>query len=360
MNNIKDFPYRLFKFTPVRHKGSYRIFIESSNIKDLNTYIIKLAGASFDSERMAWHVPDNKTYRRLFRIKYEYITASMLAEVDIINHATLKKFVEFLELKAYSHNTIRTYVNEFVQFLVILKKLPVESFDALRLKSYFGYCLQTLALSENTLHSRMNACKCFYEQYLGKPAVFLEIPRPRKPGILPRIIAPGEVKTLFELTTNLKHNTMLKVCYGMGLRVSEIVGLRIADIDSKTMRVFIHRAKGKKDRYVNLPVSLLDQLRHYFKTFRPKIYLFEGQYGDQYSIRSAQKVFEQAMQRAKIKVDTGIHGLRHSFATHLLEQGTDIRFIQSLLGHNSIKTTLRYTHVTDISIQKIISPLDRL
>jgi integrase/recombinase XerD len=210
------------------------------------------------------------------------------------------------------------------------------------------------------MHSRINAIKCYFEQLLHKPEIMFEIPRPGKPRLLPKKLAVEDVKRLLVLTTNLKHNTMLKVCYGMGLRVSEIVALQISDVDSKTMRVFISRAKGKKDRYVNLPITLLDQLRVYFTTYRPKVFLFEGQYGGQYSIRSAQKVFEQALERAKINVDRGIHGLRHSYATHLLEQGTDIRYIQDLLGHNDIRTTLRYAQVTDIAIQNIKSPLDRL
>ncbi|MCU0440566.1 MAG: tyrosine-type recombinase/integrase, partial [Raineya sp.] len=144
----------------------------------------------------------------------------------------------------------------------------------------------------------------------------------------------------------------------MGLRVSEISFLKISDIDSGSMRVLIERAKGKKDRYVNLPESILEQLREYYKNYKPKKYLFEGQYGEQYSIRSIQQVFKQAMKKAKINKKIGIHSLRHSFATHLLEQGTDIRFIQELLGHQDLKTTLQYTHVSEKSIKKIKSPLD--
>ncbi len=153
---------------------------------------------------------------------------------------------------------------------------------------------------------------------------------------------------------------MLKLCYGMGLRVSEIVNLKVKDIDSERMQVFIERAKGKKDRYVNLPESILLQLREYFKVYRPHLYLFEGQYGEAYSIRSAQKVFEAALKKAKINKAIGIHGLRHSFATHLMEKGTDVMFIQKLLGHNDIKTTLRYTHVSRKDIKNIQSPLDSL
>ncbi|HTE24770.1 tyrosine-type recombinase/integrase [Flavitalea sp.] len=360
MYDVNSFPYQFFSYQPRRLHGGYRIIIKPNNPKVSEKYLSELPGARWDKRMAAWHVADNRTFRQLFRLKQEYITLGITKSVHEINRPALKDFVDFLELRVYSHHTIRTYVNEFVQLLTILKSVSVDRLDAVRLKSYFLYCLQTLKLSENTLHSRINAVKCYVEQVRLKPEIFLEIPRPKKPETLPQTISIEEIKRLLTLTTNLKHNTMLKVCYGMGLRVSEIVAIRIVDINSNTMRVFINRAKGKKDRYVNLPETLLDQLHIYFKTYQPKIYLFEGQYGGQYSIRSAQKVFEQAMQRAKINIDTGIHGLRHSFATHLLEQGTDIRFIKSLLGHNDIRTTLRYTHVTNITLQNITSPLDRL
>jgi integrase/recombinase XerD len=360
MSAASKFPYQLFQFYPRRHYGSYRIIVRSENAIDVDKHVSKLAGARWDHKLNAWHVADNKTYRRLFHLKHEYVTPGMLKSVHEVNRQTLVDYCEFLELRAYSHYTIRTYLNEFVQLLSVLKSVPVDSLDTKRLKSYFLYCINDLNLSENTMHSRINAIKCYFEQLLHKPEIMFEIPRPRKPRLLPKKLAVEDVKRLLVLTTNLKHNTMLKVCYGMGLRVSEIVALQISDVDSKTMRVFISRAKGKKDRYVNLPITLLDQLRVYFTTYRPKVFLFEGQYGGQYSIRSAQKVFEQALERAKINVDTGIHGLRHSYATHLLEQGTDIRYIQDLLGHNDIRTTLRYAQVTDIAIQNIKSPLDRL
>ena len=146
----------------------------------------------------------------------------------------------------------------------------------------------------------------------------------------------------------------------MGLRVSEVINVKIKDIDSKNKQVFIERAKGKKDRYANLPESILEQLRTYYKTYKPKKYLFEGQAGDQYSTRSVQQVFKASLRKAKINKDIGIHGLRHSFATHLLENGTDIRFIQELLGHNDINTTLRYTHVSTKSLKNVKSPLDNM
>jgi site-specific recombinase XerD len=146
----------------------------------------------------------------------------------------------------------------------------------------------------------------------------------------------------------------------MGLRVSEIVNLKITDIDSNRMLVHIENAKGKKDRYVTLPLSILDDLRKYYNTYRPKTHLFEGQFGGQYSIRSVQAVFKNAMKKAKINKDVGIHGLRHSYATHLLEKGTDMYFIQKLLGHANIKTTEIYAKVSNRQLSSIKSPLDDL
>ncbi|RYY54409.1 MAG: integrase [Chitinophagaceae bacterium] len=274
------------------------------------------------------------------------------------NALALRLFIESLDLKAYSRNTIRTYVNEFRQFLQVLGSMNAANLADQRIRDYFVYCLKTLRLSESTVHSRINAIKFYYERVLGRDSVFFEMPRPKKPQILPRVLSIDELKKMFDLTPNLKHNTMLRLCYGMGLRVSEIVGLKISDINSRTMQVLIRRGKGKKDRYVNLPQSMLLQLRSYVVAFQPREFLFEGQAGKAYSIRSAQQVFQTALKRAKINIKTGIHSLRHSYATHLLEQGTDIRFIKELLGHDDIRTTIKYTHVSPASIRNVKSPLD--
>jgi site-specific recombinase XerD len=282
------------------------------------------------------------------------------SDLTLEKQEALVKYVETLELKAYSLHTIKTYRSEFIQFLYAIKELQLDNIDVDRIKKYLLYCINTLKLSENTIHSRINAIKFYYEQVVKNTRLFIDIPRPKKPSILPQVINGKDLQKLFEVTKNLKHNTMLKLCYGMGLRVSEIIGLKIADIDSKNMQVFISRAKGKKDRYVNLPESILKQLRDYFRVYSPKVFLFEGQYGGESSTRSAQKVFTDAMSQAKINKKVGIHGLRHSYATHLLEAGTDISLIQQLLGHKDIKTTLRYTHVSKKTIRNIKSPLDKL
>lgn len=346
------------RFEPCMHYHKAIILIRFPYDAALNERIKKLEGVKWSNSKKAWYVIDNQYYRNKFGLGPKSLIEDSLEKISEANRAALVRFVETLTLKGYSPNTIRTYKNEFVLFLGILKNNAVDSLDAAKIRSYLLYCIQTLKLSENTIHSRMNAIKFYYEQVLHREQLFLEIPRPKKAQILPKVISIQEIKRLFLVTTNLKHNTMLKLCYGMGLRVSEIVNLKITDIDSQRMQVFIEQAKGKKDRYVNLPDSILLQLREYFKLYKPKKYLFEGQYGEQYSKRSAQQVFKNAMNKAKINKVIGIHGLRHSFATHLLEKGTDIKFIQEILGHNDIKTTLRYTHVSQRSMQNIKSPLD--
>ena len=349
------------KYEAANHVGKEVIFIHFVKNAELNQRIKKLIGVKWSSSRKAWYVNDNNYYRALFKITNKLkVGKEVLSHIDEINQPALSKMVEILQLKAYSKNTINTYRNEFAQLLYALKERNVDELDAERLRSYFLYCVNELKLSENTLNPRINAIKFYFEVVIKREKFFFEIPRPKKPSILPKVLSANDIKKIFEATTNLKHNTMLKICYGMGLRVSEIVKLKIKDIDSERMQAFIERAKGKKDRYVNLPESILEQLRSYYLEFKPKVYLFEGQYGGEYSIRSAQKVFTDALKKAKINKSIGIHGLRHSFATHLMENGTDAIFIQKLLGHNDIKTTLKYIHVSKKDVKNIKSPLDSI
>jgi integrase/recombinase XerD len=348
----------IITYTIGKHNSRNVIFIQFEYDCTFIATIKKWKGIKWSQSKRVWYVPDVVEYRKKFGLEEKIIGKEAIKNIDLINQNHFEKYLATLQLKAYSPSTIRTYCGEFASFLYALKNNDASLLDSQKIRSYLLYSINHLQLSEATIHSRINALKFFYEQVLYQEQLFLEIPRPKKASQLPKVIALADVQKLFNATENLKHNTMLKLCYGMGLRVSEIINLKIEHIDSKTMRVFLERAKGKKDRYVNLPESILEQLRVYFKEYMPKIYLFEGQYGGQYSIRSAQQVFKNGLKKAGINKTVGIHSLRHSFATHLLENGTDIRFIQELLGHKDIKTTLLYTHVSDISIKKIISPLD--
>lgn len=297
------------------------------------------------------------------KIKKIGTTPNHIHTISKENKEALQQFTRQLNLKAYSPSTIRTYTNEFIQFLNTVKEIPSADFSVSRLKDYFQYCFTTLHLSENTLHSRINAMKFYYEQVLGREKFFWEIPRPKKPLQLPKLLNEDELRKLFNALNNKKHKAMLFTAYSAGLRVSEVVNLKIADIDSQRMQIFIERAKGKKDRYVNLSPIVLDILRKYLLDYkpRPKHYLFESEQTlTAYPTRTAQQIFANAKKKAGIKKEVGIHSLRHSFATHLLDKGTDIKYIKDLLGHFNIKTTERYLHVSKQQLINIVSPLDDL
>lgn len=279
------------------------------------------------------------------------------------NNEALQKFKRQLVLKGYSRSTLRTYENEFRQFLQTIKDTPADSFSISRLKDYFEYCYQTLHLSENTLHSRMNAMKFYYEQVLHREKFFWEIPRPKKQHQLPKVFSQDEIAAIINSVNNKKHKVMLMLAYSAGLRISEVVNIRTYQIDSKRMTIFVSQAKGKKDRIVTLSPVLLVMLREYAMQYKPdrKGYLFEGsQPGSPYSTRSLQEVLQSAKRKAGIIKPGSIHSLRHSFATHLIEKGTDVTMIQKLLGHNDLKTTLIYLHTSNQDLLKVISPLDDL
>lgn len=280
-----------------------------------------------------------------------------------VNTIVLEQVRERLVLKAYSPSTMRTYLNELSQFLQAIKSHPAERMTESEIRRYLRYCLEKLGLSENTLHSRINALKFYYEQVLGREKFFVDIPRPKKPVQLPRLLNEKELARLFNALKNKKHKAMLFTAYSAGLRVSEVVALRISDIDSSRMQIFVARAKGKKDRLVNLSPVLLDILRKYIQEYRPapKVFLFESEHsGSAYPIRTVQAIFGKAKVLAGIRKDIGIHSLRHSFATHLLDKGTDIKYIKELLGHFNIRTTERYLHVSKNKLVNIVSPFDDL
>ena len=288
----------------------------------------------------------------------------LLNKLSRENYDALEKFRQQLVLKSYSSSTIKTYTNEFMQFLQLLGNASVNEFTVQRLKDYLQYCFEKLKLSENTLHSRINALKFYYEQVLGREKFFWEIPRPKKAQQLPKVLSENEIGRMFNAIHNIKHKAILFTAYSAGLRVSEVVHLKIKDVDSERMQIFIEKAKGKKDRYVGLSILLLDVLRAHLKASSPmpRKFVFENpnKPGEAYSARSAQQIFQTAKERAMINKDVGIHSLRHSFATHLLEKGIDIRYIKDLLGHLNIHTTEIYLHVKKETLINIPNVLDEL
>lgn len=279
------------------------------------------------------------------------------------NLKALDNFVQQLQLKAYSPSTIKTYRNEFIQLLKLLKNKAVDELTTADLKRYMVHAMEKEGIKENTAHSRLNALKFYFEQVLYREKFFWEIPRPKKAIQLPKVFSQDEIAGIINSITNKKHKVMLMLAYSAGLRVSEVISLKAYEVDRKRMTIFIHAAKGKKDRIVSLSPVLLVMLDSYMEEYIPsqKGYLFEGNIpGSPYSSRSLQEVIQAAKKKAGVIRPGSIHSLRHSFATHLIEKGTDVTMIQKLLGHNDLKTTLRYLHTSNKNLLKIISPLDDL
>ncbi len=327
-----------------------------SNTTAVETLVLQKQTFSAKPQTLNTHQSDNLKTTKLQTSK------TALSCISANNKEQLIQFLQQLQLKAYSPSTIRTYRNEFAQLLKMIDKFPVQNLEPKHLQRYLLYCIKN-GLSEHGIHSRLNALKFYFEQVLKREKFFFEIPRPKRPEQLPKILNEDELKRMFAAVKNLKHKAILFTAYSAGLRVSEVVNLRIRDIDSKRMQIFVQRAKGKKDRVVNLSVLVLDVLRQYIKQqiTKPQYYLFTGPDGLQsYSERSAQKIFQEAKKQAGIYKDVTFHSLRHSFATHLLEKGIDVKYIKELLGHFDIRTTERYLHVRKEQLVNILSPLDSL
>jgi len=213
--------------------------------------------------------------------------------------------------------------------------------------------------SDSTQNQAVNALKFYYEKVLGQERTYYDL-RPRRSQSLPGVFSEQEVARLFSAVPNLKHKTILMLIYSGGLRIGESVRLRKEDVYFDRKQIFIKGGKGKKDRYTVLSEKLITQLQQYLGAYRPDYWLFEGQTGGQYSQSSIRKIFRRAVAKAGVNPHSTVHTLRHSFATHLLERGMDLRYIQALLGHNSAETTAIYTHVRLQATQKFTSPLDHL
>jgi integrase/recombinase XerD len=272
----------------------------------------------------------------------------------------LQSFSIFLASRRYSPRTIQVYTDALSIFFRFTQPIEIEHIandDLIRFNN--DYILK-YGFSSSYQNQVVNAIKLYFRAIRHVKLDVDLIHRPRREKPLPNVLSKEEVKKLLESPYNLKHRTMLSLIYSCGMRRSELLNLTIRDIDSNRLIVIIRQSKGKKDRIVPLSPKLLEMLRDYFRAYRPKRYLFEGQSGDRYSEKSLESVLKQALQRAGIDKPVSLHWLRHSYATHLLEAGTDLRSIQELLGHKSSKTTEIYTHVSTRHIQNIRSPFDDL
>ncbi|MEX2511688.1 MAG: site-specific integrase [Cyclobacteriaceae bacterium] len=273
----------------------------------------------------------------------------------------IKNFEDWMRNKRYSESTIKTYKENVAIFIRFLGNKPLGEIDIVDFEKFNKEYIIKRAYSASFQNQVVNAVKLFFQnRQLRKLDIGL-IYRPKRPKTLPNVLSKEEVKAILEVHGNIKHRTMLSLIYACGLRRSEVLNLKPTDVDSKRGILHIRQAKGKKDRITPLSGKLVELLRQYYVACKPYTWLFEGQIkGEQYSAESLQSVLKQALRKTGIQKPVTLHWLRHSYATHLLESGTDLRYKQELLGHNSSKTTEIYTHVSTKSLQNIKSPFEDL
>ena len=337
----------------IKHKKESRIAVYFEKDPDLIVRVKKIEGARWSQTLLAWHLPDTEENR--IRFKLTPHSHSLPSSEGMEN---IEKFKQWLRSKRYSESTITAYSEALKSFLVFYRKKLLKTIDNQDVIRYNNEYILSNNLSASYQNQIVNAIKLFFKIVENRKLIIEEIHRPKGAKKLPNVLSKEEIFKIIDSTTNIKHKTLLALTYSSGLRISEALSMKSTDIDSVRMLIHVKNAKGKKDRYTLLSAKVLVLLREYYSIYKPTEYLFEGQSGGQYSSRSAQVVLQESAKKAGIEKRISLHTLRHSFATHLLEGGTDLRHIQELLGHSSPKTTMIYTHVTSNSFKKIINPFD--
>lgn len=272
----------------------------------------------------------------------------------------ISRFIKQARIENYSEATVKNYASALKLFLQWVAQLNVNKISDDNIQEYLYYCKKQKQYSFSSMKQVLATIRFLYDKVFHQPIPKVLDIKLRKPIYLPTVLSAKEISRLIRVTNNLKHKTILLLIYSGGLRMGELLNLKIGDIDSEAMKIHIRQAKGKKGRYIMLSDNSLSMLREYYKRYKPDDYLIEGRNGRKYSPTSVQSVFKTALIKSGIKKKVTVHSLRHSFATHLLDEGTDIRYIQELLGHKRLETTQIYTHVSSHSINKIKSPADKL
>lgn len=270
-----------------------------------------------------------------------------------------QRLIDDLRIRNYAQRTITTYVAAVARFARHFQQSP-DQLHAEHVRQYQLHLLQQQA-SWSRFNQTVAALRFLYAVTLQRPDLVTMIPYGKKPKTLPAVLSRDEVTRLFQAVADPRYRLLLQTAYAAGLRVSEVVALQVTDIDSQRLLLHIRAAKGHKDRLVPLSALLLQQLRDYWRRYRPPHWLFPGQKPDApLSIGQVQRICRQALRAAGITKKASMHTLRHSYATHLLESGTDLATLQKLLGHNQLSTTLRYTHIQEPHLRQVRSPLDTL
>lgn len=361
---------------PAVHRDQSVVFIHFDYDVELLAIVKTLNGCRWSSTHKSWY--QSQSLFKLDRIlngfsNKAYVDYSALQGTDLLVRRHLVShphraaqllpvgYLELLEQKRYSDSTIRSYTSYFKDFMNHFNGRVLTDINTDEINTYILNLIKQKNISGSQQNLHINAIKFYYEHVLGREREYYNIERPRREKHLPDVLSKAEVGRILNSCNNIKHQCILALIYSAGLRRSELINIKPTDILSDRGLVKVRDAKGNKDRYSLLSNTLIDKLRQYYKHYHPQTWLFEGpKPGEPYSVSSVACVLREACRKAGITRHITPHMLRHSFATHLLEQGTDLRYIQELLGHSSPKTTEIYTHVSMRKIEGIMNPLDNL
>lgn len=376
---LADVETPVIKLAVNEHDGEQRLFADFPYNKELIAIVKQVPGARWSSTKKQWHFNLHKQVLELLKQKFIHkaiLDSSLLkkqwvelqekerqekfADVETETVKAIDYFKLWMEQKRYSPQTVKNYLGQLIQFLTYHQPKNYKDITVEDVERYNHNVIIKNGLSVSFQRGLVGVIKLFYSQVRNSKMNLDKLQRPFKEYTLPEVLSKEDVQKLISATNNIKHKALLSLTYACGLRRGEVLNLKLTDLDSQRKLIRIAQAKGKKDRYVTFGTKIRTLLAEYYKEFKPKVYLFEGQYEQKYGESSFAQVLQQAARKAGIKKDVSLHTLRHSFATHLLEAGTDIRYIQELLGHNSPKTTMIYTHVSSKKLSEINSPFDDL
>jgi len=355
-------------YTPLPKAKRIKVFIPY-HMKDARGRLKSVKGCFWHSSQKLWSVPNTDSTMRHLQKMFEgfYVLKPCEKPCPVKTRKLSEKaenailaLEKTLRLKAYSPNTIKVYKSKLVLFFYKFMDRDPKEISKAEIESYVYSLIEKHKISETSQNQLINAIKAYYEHVLGMPREYYDIKCPKRAERLPDVLTEEEVWSILNAPENLKHKAILWTIYSGGLRISELVRLRIADIRSAEGCIFVKGTKGKKDRKTVLSKALLPLLRAYYRAYQPSYWLFEGQTGGQYSVSSIRAIFRRAVKTANANPWATVHTLRHSFATHCIQNNVNMRHVQLMLGHSSPKTTELYTKLLAVDNKKIASPLDNI
>lgn len=359
------------------HRKEQQLFIGFKHDWALINVVKHIPNAKWSATHKSWYVKNNReNLKRIFSTfkGHAYVDSHLIfdqkatqkeafpikkqRDLNQDHKDLLKGFYNYLKGKRYSESTIDTYCFFIAEFIEFHKNKPTELLRNKDVELFIENVFIKRKYSISTQRQFISAVKQFIIYYPETEISNLELTRPKKSKILPTVLSQEEVITIIQRTKNLKHRAILALIYSAGLRIGELLSLKLVSIQIQRKQVFIKSAKGRKDRYVTLADSFMPLLQNYLMTYQPEVYFVEGEAGKPYSASSVRKFLNKSCKAAKINRKVTPHTLRHSYATHLLENGVGLRHIQELLGHAKPETTMIYTHVARKDLLEIKSPLD--